>query len=73
MLQKRGGGRKKEIFMVPHKSENDIFTLGFYFRCYRLKPIWLIVFYLPKKWAREGFPRSPESFEEQSSTKSILH
>lgn len=36
--------------MPPHKSENDIFMLVFYFRCYQLKPIWLLlVLYLLKK------------------------
>lgn len=57
-------------YIPPHKSENnDTFILVFYFHCNQLKPIWLLVFYQPKK-EREGFPHSPQSFEEHPPTTS---
>lgn len=45
--------KKKSVNLYDYAAsqvwEYDIFTLGFYFHCYQLKPIWLLVFHLPTR------------------------
>ena len=57
------------LYTTSQVWEYDIFTLVFYFHFLQLKPIWLLVFYLPKKKG-EALPPSPQPFEEHSSASS---
>lgn len=55
MLQKKKISKSFWLYTASQVWEYDIFTLVFYFHCYQLRPIWLLVFYLLKKKGEE-FP-----------------
>lgn len=49
------------LWLLPHKPENMTLFHFFHFHYYQLKPIWLLVFHLPKKGG--GIFHSPQDLE----------